>query len=340
MSTIRLYRISGTVTDAKSRKAVANIRVETWDRDSGQPVIFGKAVTDASGHYQITIDESVFGSAAPIRIPDIFLKAFSGSTALTATGSTVLKGGLALSTETTANLQVDMSQFQPAPQDRLTSAHVLSGIDFVHFSDFKGVVQEGSDRTGAASSTLLESARQMLSGVKLTPLKPPAVRSRDVINQDPVTAQTRLQAQGVTVNQVRQYQPGSDVISSTTTLAAAVKPGDKVDLLEENGMIRGYVIVKPLAPTVNPDDVKQLQSDVQNLQTQVAQVQTTTANTAQMSSDIATLKTKAALVDQLQAQLTTLQQQSAQKDTVIAGLQTRLTAVETNVQKLQPQKTG
>jgi hypothetical protein len=33
-----------------------------------------------------------------------------------------------------------------------------------------------------------------------------------------------------------------------------------------------------------------------------------------------------------------LQQQSAQKDTVIAGLQTRLTAVETNVQKLQPQK--
>jgi hypothetical protein len=333
MTTIRLYRVTGTVTDAKSHKAVVNIRVEAWDRESGQAVIFGKAVTDASGQYQITIDESVFGSAAPSKIPDIFLKAFSGSTPLTATGSTVLQGGPALSAETTANLQVDMSQFQPAPKDQLTSAQVLNGIDFFHFSDFKGVFREGRDRTGAANSTLLESARQILSGVNLTPLKPPAVRSRDVINQDPATAQTRLQAQGVTVNQVRRYQPGTDVINSTTTLAAEVKPGDKVDLLEENGMVRGYVIVKPVVPTVSPGDVRQLQSDVQSLQTQVAQVQTST-------SDIATLKTKAALVDQLQAQLTTLQQQSAQKDTVIAALQTRLTAVETNVQRLQPQRPG
>jgi len=37
-----------------------------------------------------------------------------------------------------------------------------------------------------------------------------------------------------------------------------------------------------------------------------------------------------------QAQLATVQQQSAQKETVIASLQTRLTAVETSVQKLQP----
>jgi len=33
---------------------------------------------------------------------------------------------------------------EPAPKDRLTSTQLLIGIDFVHFSDFKGVIQEGS----------------------------------------------------------------------------------------------------------------------------------------------------------------------------------------------------
>jgi hypothetical protein len=66
------FRISGRVIDRKTRRGIAGLRVEAWDKDLIFHDLIGSAVTDAQGAFRIEFDESYFKEIFLDRLPVCF----------------------------------------------------------------------------------------------------------------------------------------------------------------------------------------------------------------------------------------------------------------------------
>ena len=84
------FRISGRVIDRKTRRGIAGLRVEAWDKDLIFHDLVGSAVTDAEGAFRIEFDESYFKGIFLDRLPDLFFKVFREDTLLRSTEASVL----------------------------------------------------------------------------------------------------------------------------------------------------------------------------------------------------------------------------------------------------------
>ena len=68
--------IKGRVTDQKTKKGVAGLRVEAWDKDLIFNDLVGSAETGSDGKFEIQFDESYIKEIFPDRTPDLFFKVF------------------------------------------------------------------------------------------------------------------------------------------------------------------------------------------------------------------------------------------------------------------------
>jgi hypothetical protein len=331
--------VAGTVADAQTRKPVPNVRVEAWNNDTPQHAVLDAATTDATGRFQLVIETEV-GAVGPggtvINVVPAVLKVFQNNQMLQATGDTSIPNLLAF--DRAAILQVQPVAPKTVATDRITAPQALMALNFVQRSDFAGVFREGRDRASSLGTILMDSFKSAVTSVALKPIHPSAVRNRDVINQDPKTATQRLQEQNIAVGQVVPYQPGLvTAFTAATSLPKTLKPGDKVNLLVQDGVVRGYQIVTP-PKTASPGteglttEVNALNANVQLLQTKTDDLEqfkaSQQATAAATSGEITALQQKAALVDQLQTQLARVQQDSAQKDQTISALQKQVTDVQ------------
>jgi len=335
--------VAGTVADAQAKKPVANVRVEAWNNDTPQHVVMDAATADALGRFQLVMEAEVgmvggTGTAVTVvNVVPVVLKVFQANQPLKATGDTSIPNLLTFNRA--AVLQVTQpTALQSTKKDRVTAPQALNALNFVTRSDFVGVFKEGRDRATAVGTMLLDSLKSAVGSVVVKPLQVSTVRNRDVINQDPKTASQRLEQQNIAVGQVVTYQPGlGTAFTAATSLPKTLKPGDKVNLLVQNGVVRGYEIVTPAATTGTgaaplATEVNTLQANIQVLQTKTDDLEqfktTQQVTTATTSSDVAVLQQKAALVDQLQAQLNRVQQDSTQKDQTISSLLKQVTDVQ------------
>jgi hypothetical protein len=308
---VRSFRVSGEVTDINTRKGAPDLRVEVWDHDDPGHTLYGATVTDASGRFEATatvdLPQVVTGAVPAI------LKVFQQTQPLPATGDTRISN---LFTQTAPlNLSVNAQAQPPAVTDKIGLSQVLGAVDFVRLSDFKGVFKEGRDRFSSTTSVLRDSLKSVIGSVQVKPIKPPSVRASDVVRQDSTTATTRLQTQGVTVTAVKPYTADASGLSLLTSLPATFKQGDKVELYQENGVVRGYKILRDTPTRVDPATVNQLQTNVDNLQSKLD------AKSAQVDQLQTQLTAKSNQIDQLQSQLTTRAAQVDQLSTQIAALQ-------------------
>jgi hypothetical protein len=322
------------VTDTKTKQGAPDLRVEAWDHEDPGHTLYGSAVADSSGRFDLS---------ATVNVPQVvtkgvlaLLKVFQQQQALPATGDTTIKD---LFSQTAALSLSVTAQPQAAPvTDKVGVSQLLAAVDFVRLSDFKGVFQEGRDRVSAATSVLGDSLKSAIGSVQIKPIKPSAVRTSDVIHQDPATATQRLQSQGIQVTDTKPYTGDVAGLTTLTSLPLAPKAGQKVELYQQNGVVRAYKIVTDTPPKVDPATFGQLQTNVGNLQAQLnarsAQIDQLSAQLTAKSNQVdqlqTQLNTRSAQVDQMQTQLTT---RSAQVD----QMQTQLTTKAAQVDQLQAQ---
>ena len=72
------YQASGQVIDRKTKRGVPGLRVEAWDKDEKYNDFLGVAITDRSGCFQMSFDETYFREYAPDTSPDLFFKIYRG----------------------------------------------------------------------------------------------------------------------------------------------------------------------------------------------------------------------------------------------------------------------
>ena len=334
----RTFRINGTVIDNQTQKPVEGVRVDALSTVGDQQVVLGSGTTDAKGRFQIVAEAEV--PATPVGgstgVVPATLAVFQGQQPLRATGDTEIPNLFTFDRQ--AALQVQMPVAPPPPvepqgTDRITVSHVMTAVNFVHQSDFAGVFREGRDRTSAVGKVLLDSLKSAVKSVNLKPLKPSDVRNHDVLNQDPQTARNRLSDRNIQVSNVLPYQPGVGNLGTITSIAGTIKPGDSVDLYEENGVVKAYKIRKAVTPATDTNqlsgEVTNLQNDVRNLQQRNQEIDQVKATQESNATTLAALQQKAAAVDQLETELVQVREQSAQKDQVIAQLQNDVANVRT-----------
>jgi len=327
----RTFRINGSVTDTQTKKGISGLRVEVWNSPSDQHSVLGSAMTDAQGQFDIAAVADVPATPATggaTGVVPATLRVFQDTQSLAISGKPDIPDLFKF--RGPAVLQVQPSAPQQQLQDRITTAQARQAIAFVQKSDFLGVFREGRNRVSSVGSLLTSSLKSAAKSFSLQPLQAPQVRHTDIVNQDTLTATRRLNQQQVNVTSVQQFQPGIGNLSDVTSLAANVKPGDNVELYQQNGIVTSFKVIKPATTT----DTTQLTKDVANLQGEVGTLQTKTGQIDQLQIEqqqqvetITALQQKAAKVDDLQTQLAKVQADSAQKDQTISKLQTDLATV-------------
>lgn len=76
--------------DRQTHRALANLRVEAWDKDPLFDDLLGTAMTDERGSFQIEFDETYFQELFLDQYPDIFFRIFSGDALVKSTEDAVL----------------------------------------------------------------------------------------------------------------------------------------------------------------------------------------------------------------------------------------------------------
>jgi hypothetical protein len=298
----RNYRISGRVVERTRRGGVPGVTVEVWDRDTRFHDMLGSVLTDAGGAFSIAFDDDYFGDFAPDRSPDVFFKVLrDGKLVLTTFDKPMMN---LADGDTQVTLEIAEAQ-QPEPgKDRINTRQMMKATRFFTQSDFKGVMKEQRDKASMLGS-FVAAAGKALGGFDFEPVRPSGPQTSQVIGQDTASASANLAAQQVQVTDVKAFNPktDADAVRAIADFPLRVKAGDNVRLYAENGVVRYYAIVKPVAPTeVDAATVARLDREVQDL--------------------------KGEEITRLKAQLAVVQQSAANKDAEIERLRTDLVATQ------------
>jgi hypothetical protein len=299
----RKYRISGRVVERTRRSGVPGVTVEAWDRDTRFHDMLGSEVTDAEGAFSIAFDDDYFGDFAPDRSPDVFFKVLrDGRVVLTTFDKPMMN---LADGDTQVTLEIAEAQPPEPGKDRIKTRQMLKATRFFTQSDFKGVMKEQREKGSMLGSFLGALGGKALANFDFAPLRPTGPQTSQVIGQDAASASANLEAQQVKVTGVKTFDPKTDADSARALadFPLRVKAGDRVELYEENGIVRYYAIVKPVAATdVDAATVARLDREVQDL--------------------------KGEEITQLKAQLAVVQQSAANKDAEIERLRADLAATQ------------
>lgn len=87
---VHKINITGFIFNQKTKKAIANLKVEAWDKDMVVDDLVGSAVTDSNGRFEITFSRKYFSELFLDRKPDLFFKIFKESQLIKSTKESVL----------------------------------------------------------------------------------------------------------------------------------------------------------------------------------------------------------------------------------------------------------
>ena len=261
------FRVIGQVIDRQSKQGIRGLRVEAWDKDQKYHDLLGVGVTDRSGHFLISFDQTYFREYAPEKYPDLFFRIYLSQRLLKSTEDSVIWN---VRQDTEVTIAIDMPTATPAGKDRVSARQVFKAADFVQRSDFRGLWKETGDKGGAAVGFLTDMVVNTISKVDVEPIKVGDHKTSDVINQDVASASRNLEKQKITVNEVKPYQPGLNAQSfkNVAALPVTLKPGQQVNLYveEENGE------KPPRKPSdVHPQKVIRLENELETVKKKSAE---------------------------------------------------------------------
>jgi hypothetical protein len=86
----KTFSISGRVINRQTRRGIANLRIEAWDKDLIFDDLIGSAITDEQGQFQMEFTEGYFQECFLDRQPDLFFKVFKQAQLIISTERTTL----------------------------------------------------------------------------------------------------------------------------------------------------------------------------------------------------------------------------------------------------------
>lgn len=236
-----IYIVTGQVIDRDTSLGTEGLKVQAWDTNTQRGRMLGEMETDKNGRFSTSIDLKQLDYDTA---PDLFFKVFSGETLLESTESSVLWNA---NTQESVTIRIRTRKIRPAGRDRITSAQVFKGIEFIQKSDFKGVFREFKSRSGTTAGFVADMLVNTFKNVDIEPVRVKGTPQNDVVNQEVEVARRNLAARNVTVKEVVAYKPGLNLesVQSIDIIPRNLKAGQEVRLFEKDGRVRYYTILKP-----------------------------------------------------------------------------------------------
>jgi hypothetical protein len=187
-----------------------------------------------------------------------------------------------------------------------------------------------------------------LKNFDLAPVRTRGTTEREVVNQPVAAAQQALALKQVEVTEVKSVSEAGrrETLKTLADYPLQLKAGDKVQLYQENGVVKYYTRVPAAdANAVDGQAVQKLDEDVQSLKTRVQQAETLRAEVEslkgsgsaleqRLSTDAEALRAQTDEVAALKVELSALRKSTAAKDAEIVKLQTDLVQVRQSQDQL------
>ncbi|MEW5926789.1 MAG: neuraminidase-like domain-containing protein [Gemmatimonadota bacterium] len=85
------FQYTGRIIDRQTRRGVAGVQVQAWDRDTRHHDHLGEVRTDVEGRFQLRFTDDSFGDDAPNTLPDLFFRVYHHGALVADTGSAPLR---------------------------------------------------------------------------------------------------------------------------------------------------------------------------------------------------------------------------------------------------------
>lgn len=245
----QVYHATGQVIDSQTSEGLAELTVEAWDAASSVNRPLATAKTEKDGRFTVEMDFEQFGFK---QIPDVVFKVLQNGVAMEAIESGVAWN--ANSEEAVTLLVKVITKDRSKAKDRVTAKQVLKTADFFQQSDFLGLFMNVKEKIGTRWGTIADAVSNSLLKAEIEPVKPGRNFEKEVVGTDVNTAKKNLEAEQVEVN-VLKYNPrvNKATLADLTSFSNKLKPGQKVNIYEENGTVKYMSVVKEKkAATVQP----------------------------------------------------------------------------------------
>jgi hypothetical protein len=334
----RDFVLQGVVVDSSMQRGVEGLQVTAWTPMAKQAAMLGQAITDAEGAFAIGFDRQELGDAMPENGVEVFFKVRQDAHEVLNTADRPLRKLQPGTTHT--RLEVELPQQAPLGEDRVAAEQALKAIDWWQASDFRGLYKEGKNKTWTVAGVAMALLGDAGKNGDFKPLRPGAVREKEIINQTPDSARVALAQQQAVVTEVKPLSSlrAAGHLSLVADYPLQLRPNDRITLYEENGIVKFYT--RDPAPVASADSqtVARIDGDVQSIKAQVAGIDALRADMANVQTANAEVETRvsaetaqsqahAAELERLHAELARVQQASANKDAQIARLQSDLRLV-------------
>jgi hypothetical protein len=236
----RVYHATGQVIDKETSQGLPGLSIEAWNVDPASTQPLAVTVTEEDGRFVLTFDftQQSFGN-----IPDIIFKVFRNGVLLESAESAVSWNA---NTEEDVTILIrKIPQKRIDAKNRVTAKQFLKGADFIQQSDFMGLLQNFKDKAGTRWDVVGEVVANTFTKMDFEPLRPARNLEKEVINKDVNTVKRNLESEQIQVT-VLPYNPRLNraFLADITTIPNDLKPGQKVNIYQENGTVKYFALVK------------------------------------------------------------------------------------------------
>lgn len=236
----QVYHATGQVIDAKTSEGLGGLTVEAWDAGNTLQRPLATTKTETDGRFTVELDFEQFGFK---QMPDVVFKVLQNGVQMEAIESGVAWN--ANSEEAITLLVRVAARDTSKAKDRVTAKQVLKTADFFQQSDFLGLFMNVKEKVGTRWGTIADAVSNSLLKAEMEPVRPGRNFEKEVVGTDVNTAKKNLEEQQVEVN-VLKYNPrlNKATLQDLTSFSNKLRPGQKVNIYEENGTVKYMAVVK------------------------------------------------------------------------------------------------
>lgn len=305
------YIVTGRVLNAISKEGIYNLKVEAWDKDEKYNDLVGVCMTDIDGNFEITFDMSYFREYAPETSPDLFFKVYRAKEFLKSTEDDIIWNA---NQKVEVEILVELPAERAEGKDYVSSEFVFNATKFAVSSDFSGLIFQTGSKVKNSTRLATSMFAKTFSNFNINPLKMTSPVMDDVLGKDVEEAKSNFESKDIEVNEVLEYDPRlkKDSIKDIYSMPVNIKPGQKVNLYQENGKILYYKIVD-VEKQSNADMVGKIekqQKEIASLKTEIQETKT------------ASLK-KDKQIESLKGQLESIQKDQVEMRDILTRLDTK-----------------